>query len=185
MSERFNVILDTPPEERWRSIVQKTDFKQVLKFFRLYALTDEEMPIEKKAEATARIFFDFPPEGVEHLFEHILDFIACGEKREEESGAVRKVFDYNVDHGRIFAAFLQAYGIDLRKTEMHWWTFCELLNALPEDTKLSQYIEIRGRKPGKNDSPEYKKELRRMQESIKIEDNGGNESAIDKALDAW
>jgi len=181
MSERFNVILDTPPAERWRGIVDKTDFKQVLKFFRL--LTLDHLTQEEKTAITLKIFFDNVPDDPE-LFTRILDYVACGESRDEDDKDAERVFDYNIDHGRIFAAFLQTYGIDLRTTEMHWWTFCELLNALPEETKLVQYVQLRGKKAGKNDSPEYKKELRKMQNAIRI-DSEDSATALKNAMDSW
>lgn len=184
MSERFNLILDTPPDERWRGVVDKTDFKQVLKFFRLTALSDEEMSVEEKAKNTIQLFFDTRPDPELDLMNEISLFIACGEKIDDDGEEKRKVFDYNLDHGRIFAAFLQTYGIDLRYASMHWWVFSEMLNALPEDTKLVQYIQIRGKKPDKNDSAEYKKELRRMQAAISVEDDAGD-TGIDKLFESW
>lgn len=184
MSERFNVILDTPPDETWRGVIEKTDFKQVLKFFRLMALSDKEMSVEDKAAATIRLFFNRMPNPDIDLMKEISLFISCGEEAEKEESEGPRVFDYNVDHGRIFAAFWQTYGIDLRTASMHWWVFCEMLNALPEETKLVQYIQLRGKKPSKDDSPEYKKELRRMQAAISLEDENGD-SGMDKLFNAW
>lgn len=193
MSERFNVILDSPPQDRWRTIVTRTDFKQVLKFFRVYALSDDEMCMEDKAQVIAFIFFGKQVPQVDNLFDHILDFIACGERdkdAQEEDVPEKPIFDYNVDHGRIFAAFRQAYGLDLRTEEMHWWVFCELLNNLPDNTKLKQVMDIRGRKIKKSDSAEYKRELRKIQNAVKIEFNtdgkqSGGKSAFDAAMDRW
>lgn len=185
MSDRFNVILDTPPENRWWGVIDKTDFKQVLKFFRITALSDDEMSVEEKAKWTIRIFFDQRPDPDIDLMKEIALFIACGEESKSEDGEEeRKVFDYNIDHGRIFAAFLQTYNIDLRTASMHWWTFCELLNALPEETKLVQYIQIRGKKPSKDDSAEYKKELRKIQAAIGL-DNGEDSAGSDDIFKLW
>lgn len=182
MSDKFNVILDTRPEQTWPSIIERTDFKQVLRFFRIYDA--EELSLEQKTKYTLKIFFNSEPPQVEDLFAHIIRFIACGENPEEEKDGKeeKKVFDYNIDHGRIFAAFWQAYGIDLRTAEMHWWTFCELLNALPEDTKLMRFIELRGKKASKTDSVEFKRELRKAQEAVKISDG---KSEFEKAIDSW
>ena len=65
---------------------------------------------------------------------------------------------------------------------MHWFVFCELLSALPDDTRLMQVIDIRGKKPGKNDSDEYKKQLRKMQRAYKIEDDN---DALESFFDRW
>ena len=181
MIKQFNVILDNPPEKKWPGVVEKTDFKQVLKFFQIMSRTDIDE--QRKAFYVLRVFFkDGNAPNDPKLWDQIIEFIACGEDKENEAQPERTVFDYNVDHGRIFAAFWQAYGIDLRTVDMHWWAFCELFNNLPDETKLMQIVELRSRKAGKNDSPEYKKQLRKMQNSVRI-DSG--QDALTAALDRW
>jgi len=167
MIDKFNVILDDPALD-WAGVIKKTDFKQVLKFFRL--LDDEELTDEERTRCVLNIFWDELHEvpNDEKLFEKIADFISCGRELTGDTSD-RKVFCYNADHGRIYAAFMQTYKIDLRTTDMHWFIFNELLNALPDDTKLSQVIDLRGKKPRKDDSEEYKSELRKMQRAYKIE----------------
>ena len=176
----FNAILDAAPVklEYWSGVIEKTDFRQVLKFFRL--LADDALTEKEKAEKTIGLFFDGEPPDDPELFNKIMDFIACGKER--EAAKEKRVFDYNADSGRIFAAFWQAYNIDLRTEKMHWFVFCELLSALPDDTRLMQVIDIRGKKPGKNDSDEYKKQLRKMQRAYKIEDDN---DALESFFDRW
>ena len=164
MSLTYNVILDNPPNETWGSVVEKTDFKQVLLFFRL--LDDDLLDEEEKTIAVLNLFFNEVPND-EELFSKLESFISCN--KEKTTGKKQKtVFDYNIDHGRLFSAFLQVYGIDLRSAKMHWWTFCELFENLPDDTKLMQVIELRGKKPSKTDSKEYKKQLAEMQRAYSI-----------------
>lgn len=177
---RFNAILDTRPEERWPSVVEKTDFRQVLKFFRL--LSDEALTEEDKAELVIDLFFENGAPNDPELWDHIEWFISCGSKDEDEETTGKRTLDYNVDHGRIFAAFWQAYGIDLRTVKMHWWTFCELFQGLPDNTRLMQIIDLRGKKPGKNDSEEYKQELRRMQDLYRLDDSCAE---LESAMDRW
>jgi hypothetical protein len=178
VSFSFNVILDSPPELMWRGVVQKTDFKQVLKFFRL--MDDDGISEEEKAVLTIRLFFESVPD-VDDLWKHLSDFISCGTEGEEEG---RPVFDWNIDHGRIFAAFLETYGIDLRTASMHWWVFLQLFQALPEDCKLLKIIELRSKKPNKHDSPEYRRELRKAQQKFSI-DNQNTFRAFEAAMDRW
>ena len=54
-------------------------------------------------------------------------------------------FDFEQDFHAIYAAFKQAYGIDLLKErgKMHWTIFDALLEYLPEDTRFSQIVGIR------------------------------------------
>ena len=64
-----------------------------------------------------------------------------------------KVLDFQQDAEYIYAAFLQAYGIDLFRCQdrpgntqtLHWWQFTALLASLPSDTRLSEIVGIRAR----------------------------------------
>ncbi|HRV29264.1 MAG TPA: Gp15 family bacteriophage protein [Spirochaetia bacterium] len=163
---KFNAILDKSPDEIFGGVVQRTDFKQVLKFFRL--LADDSLDDEEKSAKVLTLFFTELPD-VDDVWPYIESFIQGPDVPEGESE--KRVFDYNVDHGRIYAAFLQTYNIDLRTASMHWWTFLELLQNLPEDTKLMQVIKLRGEKPDKNMTPEQRRALRKMQNRFRLDDN--------------
>lgn len=66
-------------------------------------------------------------------------------KEPPEPGA--KTMDIEQDWPYIYAAFLQAYGIDLYEhREMHIVQFRSLLRAIPKDTRLSEIIGIRAAK---------------------------------------
>lgn len=58
-----------------------------------------------------------------------------------------KAFDFVQDAELIYAAFYQAYGIDLfqEQGKLHWWKFSALLNGLPSDTRFSEIVSIRTR----------------------------------------
>ena len=74
----------------------------------------------------------------------ISEWIGIGDKNDTSMPAV----DFSQDANLIYAAFMQAYGIDLHREidRMHWATFSALFQALPDDTKISQIIDIRTRK---------------------------------------
>ncbi len=55
----------------------------------------------------------------------------------------QKCFDFIQDAPLIYAAFMQAYGIDLFEQRIHWWKFITLLNALPSDTRFVEVVNIR------------------------------------------
>ena len=63
--------------------------------------------------------------------------------QEEQSGAQ---YSYTADADYIYAAFMQAYGIDLidEQGKLHWAKFKALLNGLPGDTTFSNILQIRG-----------------------------------------
>ena len=108
------------------------------------ALTD---PI--RLSLLLRLYCPKVPEDVdpEALAMAILDFYAMDPLRHREhTGAHRRpepVYDFEADGDRIFASFLQAYGIDLTTVRMHWWKFMTLLLTLPEDTVFMQAVRLR------------------------------------------
>ena len=186
MSDRaYNAILDARPETVWPCVIEKTDFKQVLKFFRL--IDDNELNDSEKFYFMLRIFFHKPPkEDLETILDAVLDFIACGKRNDEKGGGKggAVTFDWNADAGRIFAAFWQAYKIDLRKIKLHWWAFNELFQNLPEETRLLKVIDLRGRKPPKGASAEDRKELREAQAAVAIDGARDNTAALDDFFSA-
>lgn len=56
------------------------------------------------------------------------------------------VIDYEIDADYIYSAFLQAYGIDLIDTDLHWHKFTALLSSLPESTFFHKIMEYRSYK---------------------------------------
>lgn len=53
------------------------------------------------------------------------------------------VFDFTQDADYIYAAFLQAYNIDLHHDILPWCHFYALMRSLPEQTKMAQIINLR------------------------------------------
>lgn len=161
----YNIILDELPES-FGGVKIKTDFRQVLRFFRLQQ--DNEISDEEKAEIILRLFFHGIPKNCD-IMEFLGWYINAGEEIDDESS--ERVFDFEVDSGRIFSAFFQAYKIDLTNEKMHWFIFHQLLSALPDNTRLMQVIDIRGKKPGKYDDKEYARQIRKLQRLYAIEKN--------------
>lgn len=54
-----------------------------------------------------------------------------------------QVVDWQQDSDLIYAAFRQAYGIDLLTESLHWHIFRVLFDALPEDTLMVKVIQWR------------------------------------------
>ena len=71
-----------------------------------------------------------------------------------------------MDQWRIYADFLQIYGIDLAFDEIHWWKFCGLLWNLPyKQSSFLQVIDIR-QKEIKSDMGKEQKEAIQNAQSI-------------------
>ena len=62
--------------------------------------------------------------------------------RSSKSESRAKVIDFDVDQGRIYAAFMSQYRIDLNIEDMHFWKFMHLLTNL-EECSFTRVIDIR------------------------------------------
>ena len=77
-------------------------------------------------------------------------FFSCGREkgirrfpRKAAGIKVKQAFDFETDASLIYAGFIQQYGIDLQREDMHWWKFMILLENLGSNTKLSKIMEYR------------------------------------------
>jgi hypothetical protein len=170
----FNPLIDGLPTN-WRGVEINTDFRQVLRFYRV--MQAEELSEFEKAVIVLKLFFEDELKGInaKEAWGFIGYFVSAGDDKKQAIG--KKVFDFEADSGRIFAAFLQVYQIDLSVKKIHWWIFLELFHSLPEDTMLMRVIDIRGRKPPKGSDREYLAALRKAQAAYKI-GNEDNETAV-------
>ena len=75
------------------------------------------------------------------LLRSVLDVISPGKEKSSEPPSI----DMEQDSELIYAAFLQAYGIDLFKEQgrLHWLQFLALLQSLPSDTRMAEIAGIR------------------------------------------
>ena len=97
-------------------------------------------------------------------------FYRCGEDPAEttspgedpEGDAAPPPFSYEHDADYIYAAFLQAYSIDLARHALHWWQFRALFRALPEDTQIMKIIGYRTMKIPAKMPKEHKQHYQRM-----------------------
>ncbi len=86
-------------------------------------------------------------EAIEAL-KKITWFYRCGADPEEttESGHAEdegQSFNYDIDADYIYAAFRQAYNIDLAENNLHWWQFRALFKSLPETTQFMKIVGFR------------------------------------------
>lgn len=104
--------------------------------------------------------------GVEHTdtlkdLEGINLFLSCGEVSKSQQ---KRVFDFDIDSGRIVASFQAVYNLDItaKGCSIHWWRFCDLLHNLPDDSPLMQAVRVRTMKLPEGNS----KEARERKEQI-------------------
>ena len=76
-------------------------------------------------------------------------------------------YDFDVDDIYIYAAFIQQYGIDLTKTNMHWFKFNALFSAI-RDCTFSDLQEIRMRDPLDYEAGKQRAAVMRQKENYRI-----------------
>ncbi|AST83389.1 Gp15 family bacteriophage protein [Latilactobacillus sakei] len=80
----------------------------------------------------------------------------------------------------IYAAFMQAYGIDLieQQGSLHWSKFSALLNALPDNTLMRQIIDIRKTDLSEIKDKDEKKRIKKLKQQFslgnKVNEEGGD-----------
>lgn len=178
MRKQFNPLIDRTPESvtvNGRYYRIETDYRTVLAYMRL--IQDQDTEDQDKTILGLSLFYgdNINPEDIEYLAAYLRHFINRGAEQQEDetAGGTKppKIFDLLADSGRIFAAFIQIYKINLRKASVHWWIFCELLEGLPDEgTKLAAVIDIRRREYAKHMTPAERNSLARLKEFYKIEE---------------
>lgn len=109
----------------------------------------------------------------EKLLKEILDFYKCNKPDKPDKKPNKKIgflFDYDMD--LIYAAFLQQYGINLLRTNMHWWEFKALLNGLTDKTKFVQVVGYRTADLSKIKDKKERARMKELQDYYAIREQG-------------
>lgn len=160
----FNYLLDELPTEILGCQI-RTGHRDILAL--MERIEDIKEPREKALALLQGLFVKEIP-NEETLFEkHINPFLEGGKyHRYKEEG--KQTLSWYQDSQEIFSSFYQTYNIDLTKVNLHWYVFCALFAGLPAETPIKKLMELRGWKPSKNDSKEYREEMRTRQIKARI-----------------
>ena len=140
----MNILLENGLPEELDGVPIYADFRNMIRFELI--LQDESLSEAEKARfGLMQLFGELPPGGAQRGIELLMWFYLGGKAPEDQAdGKVRRperAYDFEKDAGRIYAAFLQAYGLSLTTVDfLHWWEFLALLEGLPEDTAMSQVM---------------------------------------------
>lgn len=113
-------------------------------------------------------------EVVQEALERIMWFYRCGVERKVESDTKEDSpekdppFSYEYDASYIYAAFIEAYGIDLTKQRLHWWQFRALFLALPETVQFCKIMSYRMMEIPAKMPKEKKRFYRKMKQIYKL-----------------
>lgn len=84
-------------------------------------------------------------------------------KADEDDGDGERALDYTVDGSRIYAAFMQCYGINLIRTPMHWHEFLALLQNV-RGTMLNDVMGYRLWEKPSGEKNAYENGMERLKE---------------------
>ena len=155
MSDSINILLDELP----KSVTIGDEDYSISSNFRTFVLfemllMDENLSDDDKLEEIVNLVFDGepPPKITEEVINTIIDFYKCGRvirkpktKATQEKNKNKRVYDFSVDDGYIYSAFLSEYHIDLNEIDyLHWWKFRSLFEGLPSDCEFVKIMGYRG-----------------------------------------
>lgn len=168
----------------------RTNFRTSILFELM--MQDGSLDARTKVRKGLELYYPVIPEDISAAVDAALWFYRCGreETTQQKRMATRRgksqIYSFEHDAGRIYAAFLQAYGMDLQDIPyMHWWRFRFLFESLPKDCEFVRAMEYRSvdihDKMSKEQKDWYKKMKRIYALPLsKVEDD--RQTAIEDAL---
>lgn len=158
-----NILLDALPTE-YEGVKVNTSFRIGIQL----ALLQEETDLTNRERAilSMQLLFGDEDGNVKQVPKNISECIRWfmtgwdHDRRVSSENQNKRLIDYDVDQFRIYADFLNIYGIDLNTADLHFWAFQGLLWNMPhERSSFLQCIEIRTKKPRKGASAEERKAI--------------------------
>ena len=141
----------------------------VLSVFDDTGRTEEEKVMYAYAVLVRRKSSDIAYQG--RVIRHIAETILFPDNQEKKHN--ERSFDFIQDAPYIYAAYRQAYGIDLfaEQGRLHWWAFLFLFQGLPKNTRMMEIIKIRTEPMPKatKHNAEYRKSLAKAKLSVALE----------------
>ncbi|MEL4106777.1 Gp15 family bacteriophage protein [Oscillospiraceae bacterium WX1] len=116
-----------------------TDFRYALACFS--CINDMELSDYERAYGVIGILFKKMPENENEALKMAIKYLRCG--KDEENLYSKTDMDFEFDMHYIRSSFRSDYSIDLNKTSMHWFEFCELLQGLTDNSILNRVRDIR------------------------------------------
>lgn len=180
----MNVLIDDLPYTVMVAGVQipiAADYRTGILFEQ--TLSDPGMPDDEKLNTVLALYYGndifqllSDMETVQEALDRIMWFYRCGADEPEETGngggasGKEPPFSYEHDAGYIYAAFVEAYGIDLTKNRLHWWQFRALFLGLPETTLFCRIMGYRTMEIPAKMPKEKKRFYQRMKRIYKLPD---------------
>lgn len=149
------------------------DYRNMIRFEQI--LDDDALSdTEKTVLGVKQLFEELPPDGFERAVDRLKWFYSRGKaippEGAQQSGkkAVR-AYDLTCDASCIYAAFRQAYQIDLTEISyLHWWAFLALLENLPDSTAMAQRMQLRAMDVSKVKDKKMREHYKALQKQVAL-----------------
>lgn len=161
----MNLISELPRTLLINNLVYEinTDFRRGIEFEGLFKknLEDEEfwnealkiyypildMDIMNNDFANIKLYENITS-NINEAIKKMLWFYKCGKEEEKEENKSNsnkeEILSYEYDADYIFSAFLDQYGVNIKKIEyLHWWEFKAMIKGFKDDNKISEIMSIR------------------------------------------
>lgn len=163
-----------------KSYLLNTDFREWLKFGCMLQQKNHQISdfifVVKQDITLLEIL-----QNKDEFISKLLDFYTNNNAtpRSDNSSVNDITVDYVLDGEYILASFMQAYHIDLTQCDMHWHMFKALFVGLPDDTKISQIMNMRSWKKSNIGYDEQCRKLKTLW-SLPKNDKAQNEELLEE-----
>lgn len=171
----MNIITDGLPdcvEIDGGTFYINTDFRVWVKIELLFS---DDVPEGYRLPLALGLAFDVIPENKGEAAEALLAFYSGGKNTEKKTSGKKKksrknrrIYSFEYDSEYIYAAFLQAYGIDLADVQMHWFKFKALFAALPDECLMSKIMGWRALEITKDMPEASRKRYAELKEAYRL-----------------
>ncbi len=151
------------------------DYRNMIRFEQI--LDDDALnPAVKTVLGVEQLFEDLPPGGLERAVDRLQWFYSRGkaegtEDKQQSGKKTVRAYDltYDADASCIYAAFRQAYQIDLAEIPyLHWWAFLALLENLPDSTAMAQRMQLRTMDVSKVKDKKMREHYKALQKQVAL-----------------
>lgn len=171
MSREFNILADDLPECVTLYGVEypvHTSYKNWVKISCILEEGDIK-DVHTLAEVLKLCYKDtLPPNRVSALL-GVMSFLSRGTdfsvSREAKS---QKLSSLSFDSDVIYSSFYSKYGIDLQKSDMHWYKFCVLLQTLADENPYKTVLKIRTTDEREIKNPKARKKIAALKARYRI-----------------
>lgn len=166
----MNILTDDLPESvsiKHTEYQVRSSFRDCLRI--MLAFEDSELTKREKMQVLLSMYMGLPKD-IEEAIKQANWFLNCGEEGKSTSGP--RVYSFAKDAPMIFAAFKQVHGIDLTQTDLHWWQFTALFQAViaHQENAFGQLVTLRHKLKTGSATKEERDAARKIPDLIDIPD---------------